>query len=173
LTHSLKQGSYQMGDGLCSLFAVLNAARLLFPQLTRERDDGVEDGTERLRRQLATQVIGKENFLDAWLDGADEDVIPRLLDETRLWLSEQGVGHVGWTKIDPPTFDAVREIFDTFGHHRVVLVGIGGAWDHYTVVTHVSPNGVLVAFDSDVLRVIPPRSTDKPIEEAYVLEKIG
>lgn len=139
---------YQQGDldGLCGLYAVINALRLLHPRL----DD---DGARAMFRKL-TKTLGKTLAHAVWpvYDGIHRVILEDLLIAAR----EHAQRHLGLSiEVEPlilwrkhPTlsdlWDGLREHLDG---RQVAILGLEGAKDHWTVA-YAATETTIRLFDS-------------------------
>jgi hypothetical protein len=150
----LKQGD---ATGLCSVYAVVNAVRYLWPELCDLEADGyTEHGSKYLFRYLISeQVMNGEQFRKLFNDGDDfwdGDLNEELLEAALSWLKRsRGLnGSYRSIKLGSHPRQAVQAQLKP---SVVVVLGLGKPCPHYTVATHRGVEGLRL-FDSDVFTAI-------------------
>ena len=122
-------------DGMCGLYATLNACKYLLEQ--DERWDN------RLFKHLCAQGI-PDLFPTIMYEGTGTDGVRRLLESARLWARKARGRELVWSApmwrgeraSAADFFRALRDIptvDDEAG--RVFVLGLGAPWDHWTVMT--------------------------------------
>src|SRR5215207_1484556 len=82
---------WSQGDdnGLCGLFATVNAVRWLWPEL-RKKNEEDEEEIAALPRHLVQDRLSSEQFQALYLDGDELPLISHLLRWTVEWLRTKG-----------------------------------------------------------------------------------
>jgi hypothetical protein len=123
-------------DGMCAVYSVLNACKLLF--------DHSEKMDERLFKALCEAI--PDLFPNIVYDGTEVAGISRLLDAATAWADRVHKRELAWSQ---PThrktiatvedyFAYVRSALNTAdGKRTAAIVGLGKPWDHWTVVRTV------------------------------------
>ena len=140
-------------DGLCGVYSIVNAARLLAPRLG-------EKGTKQLFASLMQAVRRLDRGPKAIAHyGLERDQLGKLIEAMQAHMAEKhGVGiavrHV------PP--DLRREwsvatlwnwLERALTSRSVAILGLHGRHDHWTLAVAVTP-GQITLYDSDELRVL-------------------
>lgn len=180
MSHALKMADepFRQGhlDGLCGLYAIVNALDLL-------RDGGLthsEDEAHRIMRALVDAV--PEHFPRAIWDGTKVRHIRRMLAAANLFARKRYKFGIDWSEpflrrdFDTPTqyHAALRAELD--GGH-LAIIGLAPPWDHWTLVRAASDEG-LDCVDSIELKHlalsdlhIRKRAKDKPpVDAEFVLD---
>jgi len=124
-------------DGMCAVYSVLNARKLLF------------DHSEKLDTQLFRSLCEAipDLFPNIVYDGTEVAGISRLLDAAKAWTNHMHKRELIWSQ---PThrkrfatiddyFAFVRSTLDPHdGNRKAAIVGLGKPWDHWTVLRTVS-----------------------------------
>ncbi len=128
-------------DGLCAVYSVLNACKLLF------------DHSERLDSQLFKALCAgvPDLFPNIVYDGTEVAGISRLLDAAKAWTAHIHKRELIWSQ---PThrmnFDTADSYFQYLrsalahdeGDRKAAIIGLGTPWDHWTVVRDIRANKV-------------------------------
>ncbi len=141
----IKQGSI---DGLCSVYAVLNACRLLrvtgderFPRAVRM------DQTKRLFRALCLSDETRELFPKIVCAGTLDIGLEKLLSVAQKWalrhsnlqlgFEQPSLTHIGGAR---RYFEALRNTLKTSqpDEHKAFILGVAPPRDHWTVVKRIS-----------------------------------
>ena len=127
-------------DGLCALYSVLNACKLLFEH--SERTDGI------LFRHLCERTI-PDLFPGVMYHGAQVDGLRRLLDGAGGWVrSFHHRDIVSSAPVWRKRFDTAGACFDALratleegdDDGRVLILGLNKPWNHWTVLRRVGRN---------------------------------
>src|ERR1700720_818385 len=133
-------------DGMCAVYSVLNACKLLF------------DHSEKLDAQLFSALCeGTPNlFPKIVYDGTEVDGILRLLKAAKTWtkhihkcelICSQPMRRKTIATVED-YFACVRSTLDGGdGERKAAIIGLGKPWDHWTVVRRVDRRRA-VFFDS-------------------------
>lgn len=133
-------------DGLCSIYATLNACKLLFGH--DEKQD------EKLLETLCKGV--GDLFPDIVFDGTGVPTMYRLFREADKWVRKKHKARLVWgaplmrTKFRRPEdwFARLRGDLEAFDEGKAAwIVGLGKPWEHWTVVERVS-GGTVWFYDS-------------------------
>jgi hypothetical protein len=133
-------------DGLCAVYAVLNACRLLF--------DHSEKMDERLFKALCLSI--SDLFPKIVYGGTEVEGLTRLLDGAKDWTARVHKRDLAWSQpLRRRTMPTVEAYFDYLraelrpadGGRRAVIIGLGKPWEHWTVVRGVR-GGRATYFDS-------------------------
>lgn len=142
---------YEQGylDGLCGVYSVINATRLLVKNISEEE-------CMKLFKKCLTHVEQKKRLSKAVTTG---------ISRSELWSILKNVVMVNYPIVRKSSFHGVNDISeDDFfreiqsflqeGGRRTVIAGIiGHNWDHWTVIKSVSPKRVIL-FDSAMMKTI-------------------
>src|ERR1700720_3074881 len=133
-------------DGMCAVYSVLNACKLLF------------DHSEKLDAQLFSALCeGTPNlFPKIVYDGTEVDGVLRLLKAAKTWtkhihkcelICSQPMRRKTIATVED-YFACVRSTLDGGdGERKAAIIGLGKPWDHWTVVRRVDRRRA-VFFDS-------------------------
>lgn len=133
-------------DGLCSIYATLNACKLMFGH-TEKQD-------ERLLEVLCKGV--GDLFPQIVWDGTGVPTLYRLFRIADAWTQKKHKARLLWgaplmrTKFSrvEDYFERLREELAAHGEGRAVwIVGLGDPWDHWTAVDRIAGRTVYF-FDS-------------------------
>jgi hypothetical protein len=169
-----KQGT---NNGLCSHIAVVNAVRYLFPEMRNvDRDGCIEHGTDLLQCYLIGLCFTPEEFKRLYLYGDDEPdnrdwSIERQLNAAIRWLSRLPRELKAKQYGIYPEWQDVRKAL-LFTPNRVVILGMGKPWEHYTVATEFTNARSVALFDSDEFDTADERD-EWQLLTARVFERIG
>jgi hypothetical protein len=144
-------------DGMCGVYAVLNACRLLcVTGDERMTTDLRWDQSKRLFRTLCLSRSTADLFPDIVCKGAEGPAVKRLIAVAQRWSArhsrsvvdvEEPKLHVGSGGVRA-YFDALREALRVKrGERKAFILGLGPPWSHWTVVRRVRKTDVLF-FDS-------------------------
>jgi hypothetical protein len=123
-------------DGMCSVYAVLNACKFMF--------DDSEQSDERLFKFLCQSI--SDLFPKIIYDGTEVAGIKRLLDASIAWTAKTHRREMTWSqplKRRPMAdveeyFSYVRTQFDASpGARTAAIIGLGKPWGHWTVIRKV------------------------------------
>lgn len=126
---------YEQGylDGLCGIYSVINALRLVFKSMT-------ELESIRLLREIFKCVEKRKKTSSIIVDGIDDKDISHILKEVI-----EPRYPILWRKPFKRRLPTVDEFWDeilafvTEGKHRTVIVGLEREdWDHFTVVHYIT-----------------------------------
>jgi hypothetical protein len=175
---NLKPKPYKQGtnNGLCSHIAVVNAVRYLFPETIVLDEDGyTEHGTDLLQRYLIRLCFRPEEFERLYLYGSEEPEdrdwsIERQLNSAIQWLKTKRELKAKQYAIDPEWRDVRKALL--LAPNRVVILGMGKPWEHYTVATEFTSAKTVALFDSDEFDTADERD-EWQLLTARVFERIG
>src|ERR1700730_12786957 len=133
-------------DGMCAVYSVLNACKLLF------------DHSEKLDTQFFKALCeGIPDFFPKIVyDGTEVAGISRLLNAAKTWTEHFHKRELIWSQpTHHKTFSTVEDYFAYVrsalnggdGERKAAIVGLGKPWDHWTVVQRVGQHQA-VFFDS-------------------------
>jgi hypothetical protein len=134
--------AWQQGylDGLCAVYATLNATRCLYP--TR----ATEEVLTRMWRDIITELGDKIGPI--LLDGTTRDQVSALIRSAGAFTRREGLGEVHsyqpYRNRKVESLDVYwREMAEWLGpKRRVAIIGLGKPWEHWTVITSVSARAV-------------------------------
>ena len=164
-------------DGLCGLYAIVNALDLL-------RDGGLahnEDEALRIMRALVEAV--PERFPKAIWDGTKVQHIRRMLVAANLLARKRYKFGVDWSEpflrrdfASPADYHAALRL--ELGEGDVAIIGLAPPWDHWTLVRRVVDDGFETVDSIELNRLaladlhLRKRAKDKPPEGAeFVLDQ--
>lgn len=144
-------------DGLCGVYAVLNACRLLGVAGDQRLSPDLQwDQSKRLFAALCLSRSTRELFPDVVCNGVEGPGVERLIAVAQHWASRHSryvveveepklrVGAAGAGEY----FDALREAMRVKrGERKAFILGLAPPWDHWTVVRRVREKDALF-FDS-------------------------
>ena len=140
-------------DGLCGVYSIVNAARLLAPRLS-------EKGTKQLFASLMQAVRRLDRGPKAIVhNGLERDQLGKLIEAMQVHMAKKhgiaiAVRHV------PPDLRrewSIATLWNWLGRaltkRSVAILGLHGRHDHWTLAVAVTP-GQITLYDSDELRVL-------------------
>ena len=86
---NLRPWSQGDDNGLCGLFATINAVRWLWPELRHKDDDG-EERVAALALHLVRDRLNAAQFKALYLDGDELPLLSKLVDWAHEWLRADG-----------------------------------------------------------------------------------
>jgi len=133
-------------DGMCAVYSVLNACKLLF------------DNSEKLDTQLFKALCEgiPDLFPKIVYDGTEVAGISRLLNAAKIWTERIHKRELIWSQpTHHKTFSTVDDYFVYVrsalnggdDERKAAIIGLGKPWDHWTVVQRVGKRRA-VFFDS-------------------------
>ena len=140
-------------DGLCGVYSIVNAARLLAPKLG-------EKGTKQLFANLMQAVRRLDRGAKTIVhNGLERDQLGQLIEAMQAHMAKKhGVGIV--VRHVPPDLRrewSVATLWRWLGRgltsRSVAILGLHGRHDHWTLAVAVTP-GQIALYDSDRLRVL-------------------
>jgi hypothetical protein len=160
---NLRPWSQGDDNGLCGLFATVNAVRWLWPEV-RQKNEHEEEEVAALPIHLVHDRLSAEQFQALYLDGDELPLISQLLHWTAEWL--QSKGHDArltfpfeaappankktyWTRLLP--------LIEP--RSAVAVVGFNDPYPHWTVATNKAGPFSVRLFDSDVFTTVDMRRT--------------
>ena len=160
---NLRPWSQGDDNGLCGLFATINAVRWLWPELRHKDDDG-EERVAALALHLVRDRLNAAQFKALYLDGDELPLLSKLVDWAHEWLRADGkIAEISFPfSRDPP---ADRKAYWTRllpliePRSAIAIVGFDDPYPHWTVATNKSGPYSVRIFDSDVFRTIDVRRT--------------
>jgi hypothetical protein len=123
-------------DGMCSVYAVLNACKLMF--------DHAEQSDERLFKFLCQSI--SDLFPEIIYDGTEVAGIKRLLDASIAWTAKTHHREMTWSQ--PLKRQPMADVEEYFSYLRsqfaaspegrtAAIIGLGKPWGHWTVIRKV------------------------------------
>jgi hypothetical protein len=171
----MRKKPWQQGhfDGLCGVYSLINTINYLYPDFTEDESQKL---FEALLRRIGPGFVA--------VDGLDfqplfelAETVPNLLKgRSRLRLTRPFVRE---------TFEDASEYFDVLRSlltgSRIAIVGLGAPWDHWTVITAISPKSVrfydsygINRMDRDTFSTEENEETTKlDTGETILIERIG
>jgi hypothetical protein len=146
--------AWQQGylDGLCAVYAVLNATRCLFP--TR----ATEDVLTRMWRDIITELGPSIGAI--LLDGTTRDQVSALIRSANAFVRREGLGEIhAYQPYRTTSVASLEQYWQDMAallgpKRRVAIIGLGKPWEHWTVIRSVSARAVNF-HDSYGIRVFP------------------
>ncbi len=149
---------YEQGylDGLCGVYSIINALRLIFKSMT-------ELEAMRLLKEIFKCLEKRKKPSSIIVDGIDNKDICHIIREA-IEPRYPITWHRPFKK-ETPTIDKFwQEIFEFLreGNHRSVIVGVeNGDWDHFSVVHVITEKQILFFDSSELNRVYRNRCSTK------------
>ena len=146
-------------DGLCGLYAIVNAVRAVCPTLTAAQCEAL---FKHVSRTLHRDIRRPRNLIT---DGIPLSLLWRLVVAAQRFLAVKFGVRVCAHRLPrrARTTQDLGTIWRTLAHElrggAVAIIGIGGAAAHWTVVVHVQKRQ-LQLLDSDGLRLLRRSSCD-------------
>src|SRR3954453_19895157 len=166
--HSVKGTNlrpWSQGDdnGLCGLFATVNAVRWLWPELRQKNEQGEEEGAT-LPTHLVQDRPTPKQFQALYLDGDELPLISQVAQWTVDWLRTKGFDARLTFPFEamPPTNKQeywARLLPLIALRNAVAVVGFDGPSPHWTGATNQSGPYSVRLFDSDVFKSVDMRRT--------------
>jgi hypothetical protein len=146
--------AWQQGylDGLCAVYAILNATRCLFP--TRASEEVLTRMWRAIIEGLGTQIG------PILLDGTSRDQVSDLIRRANAFVRSEALGEIhAYQPFRNRSVADLGEYWDDMAAYlgpkrRVAIIGLGKPWEHWTVITSVTPRAVNF-HDSYGIRVFP------------------
>lgn len=164
-------------DGLCGVYAVLNACRLLAVTGDQRLSPDLRwDQSKRLFRALCLCRSTRGLFPDIVCDGVEGPGMERLIAVAQYWASRHSRVVVDVEEPKLPVggagargyFDALREAMRVKrGERKAFILGLAPPWDHWTVVRRVREKEALF-IDS---WGFPSEKTDAAPLRAFTFDK--
>lgn len=144
-------------DGLCSIYAVLNACRLLGVAGAERVSAGARwDQSKRLFRALCLSHETRTLFPEILCNGVGEQGLETLIAVAHHWAPRHSTVSLSVHELKPKGakphefFERLRdEMRGAPGERRAFILGLAAPWDRWTVVRRVRKYDV-VLFDSNV-----------------------
>ena len=161
---NLRPWSQGDDNGLCGLFATVNAVRWLWPELRQKTEQG-EEQVAALPTHLVRDRLSAEQFRALYLDGDELPLIAHLLSWTVDWLRTRGFdARLIFPFAAAPPEDKrsywVRLLLPLIApRNAVAVVGFNDPYPHWTVATNQSSPYSVRLFDSDVFKSVDMRRT--------------
>jgi hypothetical protein len=159
---NLRPWSQGDDNGLCGLFATINAVRWLWPELRRKNNG--EEPVAALAQHLVQDRLDSEQFKALYLDGDELPLLSKLVGWTHEWLRARGRGaQLSYPfRKNPPAnkkayWDRLLPLIEP--REVVAIVGFDDPYPHWTVATNKSGPYSVRLFDSDVFRTVDVRRT--------------
>ena len=160
---NLRPWSQGDDNGLCGLFATVNAIRWLWPEL-RQKNEQDEEQVAPLPVHLVQDRLSPAQFQALYLDGDELPLISQLLHWTVEWLRTKGFE----ARLSLPFEVAPPEDKKTYWarllpliapRNAVAVVGFNDPYPHWTVATNQTGPFSVRLFDSDVFKSVDMRRT--------------
>jgi hypothetical protein len=156
---------FRQGDdnGLCGLYAVVNAVRWLWPELRRKNEKGEEE-IAALARHVVKDRLRPEQFQSLYLDGDELPLVWQIAQWAGQWLLNDGFAvELGLPFETNPPSDK-RDYWARLARliepkRAVAIIGFNEPWPHWTVATNKAGRFSVRLFDSDVFETIDVRRT--------------
>jgi hypothetical protein len=150
----MKMKAWQQGylDGLCAIYAILNATRCLFP------NRATEDVLTAMWRAII-EGLGPE-IGPILLDGTSRDQVSDLIRRANAFVRSEALGEIhAYQPFRTRKVSDLQHYWDDMAAYlaprrRVAIIGLGRPWEHWTVITSVSA-GAVNFHDSYGIRVFP------------------
>ena len=160
---NLRPWSQGDDNGLCGLFATLNAVRWLWPELRRKTEQD-EEQVAALPTHLVRDRLSAEQFRALYLDGDELPLISQLLHWTTDWLRTRDFDArltFPFAAAPPTNKQAywARLLPLIAPRNAVAVVGFNDPYPHWTVATNQSGPFSVRLFDSDVFKSVDMRRT--------------
>jgi len=141
-------------DGLCGIYAVINALRTLCPEMPRELCD------ELFALQLAAVSDDRSSPLDVVTNGIGKTTLRGLIGLScdEMFLRSKVTLHCRslLLKRNAPLDAIWSEVERLVAGGGVVIAGLSGRYDHWTVVRKATPRR-LTLVDSSMLQILDRR----------------
>jgi len=139
---NLRPWSQGDDNGLCGLFATVNAVRWLWPEL-RQKNEQDEEQVADLPRHLVQDRLSAAQFQALYLDGDELPLISQLLRWTVDWLRTKGFdARLSFPfEAKPPTDknDYWARLLPLIApREAVAVVGFNDSYPYWTVATNQS-----------------------------------
>src|SRR4051794_16830117 len=137
---NLRPWSQGDDNGLCGLFATVNAVRWLWPEL-RQKNEQDQEQVAALPRHLVQDRLTPEQFRALYLDGDELPLISQLLHWTVEWLRTKDFdARLTFPFEAPPPSDKKTYWTQLLPliepHDAVAVVGFNDPYPHWTVATN-------------------------------------
>ncbi|HBL54030.1 MAG TPA: hypothetical protein DDZ34_08465 [Syntrophaceae bacterium] len=160
----LLQGDY---DGLCGLYAALNAANALLRMNEKDR--------EKLFKNMVYLVSKKENFADTILNGIDADQMEELLELIISYSNEEYGRQLVKESLSTDENNAagVWRNFSNFlnvddEHSRIIVIGLENRCDHWTCVRKITGRSLHLIDSFGMMRINKSAiTTGKKVRKHY------
>ena len=160
---NLRPWSQGDDNGLCGLFATVNAVRWLWPELRRKNEQDEEE-VAALPQHLVQDRLSPEQFRALYLDGDELPLISQLLHWTVAWLRTKDFDarltfpFEATPPSDKKTYWAqLLPLIEP--RDAVAVVGFNDPYPHWTVATNKTSSYCVRLFDSDVFKTVDMRRT--------------
>jgi hypothetical protein len=160
---NLRPWSQGDDNGLCGLFATVNAVRWLWPEL-RKKDEQDEEAVAALPTHLVQDRLTPKQFQALYLEGDELPLMSQLLHWTVDWLGGKGLD----ARLTFP-FQKAPPLHKTSywaqllpliePRNAAAVVGFDDPYPHWTVATNKSGPFSVRLFDSDVFTTVDTRRT--------------
>jgi hypothetical protein len=157
---------WSQGDdnGLCGLYATVNAIRWLWPEL-RKKDKHGDELISPLPNWLIRYKLRSEQFKQLYLDGDELPLISKLVQWSVEWLRTTKGLEARFTypfKLAPPSDKSTywQRLLPLIEPRNVVgVIGFNDPYPHWTVATNQAGPHSVRLFDSDVFETVDMRRT--------------
>jgi len=126
-------------DGLCGVYSIINSAKII---------NGL-NGTdsEKLFKDIISHLDRTKNLASIITEGMNINVIGEVMNNVKSLNFERKMPFRGYAKTSLDEFWSSMQEFLAV-RNRTILLGLGGHYDHWSVVTEVSDKRATF-FDSD------------------------
>lgn len=146
--------AWQQGylDGLCAVYAILNATRRLYPN--RATEDVLTKMWRAIIEGLGTEIG------PILLDGTSRDQVSDLIRRANAFVRAEALGEIhAFQPFRNRKVADLQDYWDDMAAYlaptrRVAIIGLGKPWEHWTVITSVTAKAVNF-HDSYGIRVFP------------------
>ena len=160
---NLRPWSQGDDNGLCGLFATVNAVRWLWPELRQKNEQGEEE-VATLPTHLVQDRLSPKQFQALYLDGDELPLISQVAQWTVDWLRTKGFDarlsspFAAMPPSDKKTYwSQLLPLIEP--RSAVAIVGFNDPYPHWTVATNKTGPYSVRLFDSDVFKTVDIRRT--------------
>ena len=162
---------YRQGDldGLCGIYAVINALGVICPELTGKL-------SERLFKRLVKQLRGRSreplNFIAG---GMGHRTLGHLLAvaidfvEVKLAIKVKARQLPGQVRTSKRIDDLWRGLTSVLAPDRIAIISVQGRMSHWTVATRIGPKHLFLLDSGDLKRFRRKNCTVRGIEGRYAI----
>jgi len=160
---NLRPWSQGDDNGLCGLFATVNAIRWLWPEL-RKKDKRHEEAIASLPTHLVKHRLSPKQFQALYLEGDELSLIAKLLQWSADWLRAKKLDAcLSFPFEHAPPSDKNRYWAQLLPliqpRNAVAVIGLDEPYPHWTVATNKAGPFSVRLFDSDVFKTVDTRRT--------------
>src|SRR5215218_229874 len=150
---NLRPWSQGDDNGLCGLFATVNAVRWLWPEL-RKKNVQDEEEVAALPRHLVHDRLSPKQFQALYLEGDELPLISQLIHWTLDWLGAKGFDACITVPfgVTPPSDKKTywTQLLPLIApRNAVAVVGFDDPYPHWTMATNKAGPYSVWLFDSD------------------------